>query len=366
MRLLDRYLLREIALPFAIGIGLFFVVVAFGQVLQISDSVTGLGISGAEVLQALMYSMPPLMGLLIPASCLFSTLLAVGRMASDKEIVAMSAGGVSPYDLLRVPFWTGVVLSIVAAVFLVRGEPWGIQGLRELMSRSAQRALASGVRSGEFHQWVPGVTFLARGKQGDDLTEVVFADRRDEARPLVISARRGKILSAAAAKDLVFALSDGVVLVEDKDTGRYRVIHFEHSDYRLDVESLVGNKAVTLQPVQGESMEQLWQNAHDPQLKPGERALRMVVFNRKLALPLATIIFSLLAVPLACRTGGGARARGFLWSAAIIGGYYYVGRAAELSARGGRYDAVLAAWTPNLLGVLALIVLLPSLKRRAA
>ena len=44
-------------------------------------------------------------------------------------------------------------------------DGWGVRGLRDLMSRSAQRALASGVRTGEFQEWLPGVTFLARENQ---------------------------------------------------------------------------------------------------------------------------------------------------------------------------------------------------------
>jgi lipopolysaccharide export system permease protein len=365
LQIIDRYLLREIILPLAIGIGLFFVVVAFGQVLQISDSVTGLGVSGSEILQALFFSLPPLMGLLIPAGCLFATLLGVGRMASDHEIISMCAGGMSPYGLLRVPLWLGTILAIAASFFLIKGEPWGIRGLRDLMSRSAQRALAQGVRTGEFQQWIPGVTFLAKNKQNDNLTEVIFVDQRDAARPLVISARHGKILSGADARDLVFDLADGVVLVEEKETGRYRVIHFERSHYRLDVGRLVSNKARTLQSVQEQDLASLWADAHDESIPAGRRALFTIVFNRKLALPLATIIFSLLAVPVACRTGGGARARGFLYSAGIIGGYYYLGRAVELAARAGRYDPILAAWTPNIVGMVALVFMLVRFGRRA-
>ena len=36
---LDRYVLREIGIPFALGLGLFFAVVAFAQVLRVSDAV---------------------------------------------------------------------------------------------------------------------------------------------------------------------------------------------------------------------------------------------------------------------------------------------------------------------------------------
>ncbi len=78
-----------------------------------------------------------------------------------------------------------------------------------------------------------------------------------------------------------------------------------------------------------------------------------------------TIIFALLAVPLAVRATSGARARGFLYSAGMVGVYYYVGRAAELAARSDRFHPVVAAWLPNLLGLIVLVILLHRLPRSA-
>ncbi len=366
MDTLDRYVLKEIALPFAIGLGLFFVVVAFAQVLKVSDSVTGLGVGGGAIVQALFYSLPPLLGLLIPVSSLFATLLGIGRIAADREVVGMAAAGVSPYHLLRVPFWLGALFAAASAYALVVGEPWGVRGLRELMAKSAQQALASGVRTGEFQEWVPGVTFLAGGRGGHKFTNVVFADRRDESRPLLITARRGEVAGGTLARDLVFELEDGTVLLTDKDSGRYRVVRFARSRYRLDVGRLVGSKARTLTAVQEKSLPELWTESRDPKKSAGVRALDTITLHRKLALPLATLIFALLAVPLACTAAPGARARGFLYSAGIVGAYYYLGRAVELLARSGRYNPVLAAWTPNLLGLVALGFLLLRLRRRAA
>lgn len=365
MPTLDRYLLREVLVPLVVGLGLFFVVVAFAQVLKVSDSVTGLGITGSDVVIALIYSLPPLLGLLLPVSGLFATLLAVGRLAADNEIVALSAAGVSPYRLVRVPIAIGLVLALASGMSLAVGEPWGIRGLRSLMAYGAQRALASGVQVGEFNQWVPGVTFYAQGKKGKKLRDVVFADRRDNERPIVITARRGIVKTGERARDIVFDLEDGAILLHDKEADAYRVIHFEKSHYRLDVGGLVGKKARTMSSVQEKDLATLWRESHEERSR-NKRAQLTITLHRKLALPLATIIFMLVAVPLGARASGGARARSFLYSAAIVGAYYYIGRAAELSARKGGFDPVLAAWLPNLLGIAAAALLLMRLPRRAA
>jgi lipopolysaccharide export system permease protein len=366
VRTLDNYLFKEIAIPFTVGLGLFFVVVAFAQVLKVSDAVTGLGITGGEIMVALLYSLPPLMGLLIPVSLLFATLLGIGRLSSDREVIAMSAAGVSPFRLLRMPTILGLLLGLICSCALVEGEPWGIRGLRQLMSASAQRALAAGVRVGEFNEWVSGVTFMAKRQVGKDLFDVVFADRRDKRRPIVISAKRGQVGTGERAQDIVFDLYDGAIVLHDDDSGVIRVLHFEKSLYRLDVQGLVQNKLRTATPLQELSLWKLWDQSQDPSQSASTRAFCTITLHRKLALPVATLLFALLAVPLAARPMGGARARGFLYSAGIVGAYYYLGRAVELAARNQSFDPVLAAWLPNLIGLAALIIMVRRLPRSAA
>jgi lipopolysaccharide export system permease protein len=362
---LDRYILREICVPLVVGISLFFVVVTFSQLFQISDVVTGLGISAADLLQALAFTLPPLMGLLLPVSVLFATLLGLGRLTADLEMRGLSAAGVSPYRLLRVPLGLAVLFGVASALCMSFGEPWGVAGLRDLMSRSAQRTLAEGVRPGEFHEWLPGVTFFAADGQGPALTDVLFADLRDQEKPVVLSARRGMVRPGQAARDIVLDVEDGNMVLQD-DASHSRVMRFAKSRYRLDVERLVGNKGKTLQPAQGLANAELWQVIHDDTQSGNYRALSTVILHRRFALPLATLIFAALAVPLACRSSANARARGFLYSAAIVGSYYYVGRATELWARGGHFPPTLAAWVPNLVGALGLVFLLWRFKWRAA
>ena len=76
-----------------------------------------------------------------------------------------------------------------------------------------------------------------------------------------------------------------------------------------------------------------------------------VTFHRKWSFPVATIIFSALAVPLAILTGKqeGDSAYYFLRTCCRILLY---GRAAELSARKLELTPWFAAWLPNLIGIL--------------
>jgi len=365
MRALDRYLLKEILVPFAVGLGLFFVVVAFAQLLKVSDSVTGLGVSGSTLLRAFGFSLPPLAGILIPVSILFATLLGVGRLSADREVIAMTAVGVSPFRLLRVPAILGIALACVSAFAMIVGEPWGITGLKTLMARNAQTSLAGGIRAGEFVEWTPDMTFLARGKQGNRLQHVVFADRRDARRPIMVSAKHGEVKIGERPEDILFELEDGAILLYSPGSDSQRLIRFDQGKYRIDVSKLVGGKFHTAHEAQSWTFSRLWEESRTAP-KESKRALYTIVLHRKLALPLATLIFALLAVPLAIRSTSGARARGFLYSTLIVGAYYYIGRAVELSARSGGFPPWLAAWVPNIIGVIALLLMLRRFRKAGA
>jgi lipopolysaccharide export LptBFGC system permease protein LptF len=376
---LDRYQLREIGAPFAAGLGLFFAVVSCGQILKVADSVTGLGVQGRDLLAALAFGMPPLLGVLIPVSCLFACLLAVGRLAADRELLALQAAGCAPARLLRVPAGVGLGMGLLAAVAMSWGEPWGIRGLRQLMARGAQDALARGLRPGEFTEWLPGVVLYAQRRDGEVLQQVLFADRRDRTRPLLAVARQGRLHRGERPQDLLFTMHDGTFVLQGPSTGPSggsgapggastevevdRVVQFVDSTQRLDVGALVVNKARNMTGAQELSVGELRQRARLPGLSLDERGQLIVTLHRKFAVPLAALIFSLLAVPLAVRTGSAARAQGFLLSLSIVVGYYYLGRAAELASRQGRLSPVLAAWLPDLLGGLLLLPCLWRLRR---
>ena len=219
IRAIDKYLIKEILAPLGIGLALFFVVIAFGQLMKISDSVTGLGITGNELFEALAYSIPPMLGILIPVSMLFATLFAVGRLAADSEIIAWCAGGGSPFALYRTPFILGSLLMLVCMVATTLGEPWGVHGLRDLMSRSAQRALAEGTEPGRFTEWVSDVVFYAEEGDGESLKKVFFTDRRDKSRAIAVSAKEGTVLTGSNSREILFELKDGNIWIQDRSSG---------------------------------------------------------------------------------------------------------------------------------------------------
>ena len=115
MRILDRYVVSEMAGPFLFGVCtftlLFMSVDTFMRAARMfSDGTQGLKVAAVFVLA----SIPGVLAYAFPMSSLLACLMAFGRLSADSEVVAMKAGGISLYRIARPGLALTVVLSIVA------------------------------------------------------------------------------------------------------------------------------------------------------------------------------------------------------------------------------------------------------------
>lgn len=115
MSLIDRYVASTVIRHFAYALaGLL----AVFTVVTLSGELRSAGRPGWGVGQALWFvalTLPSEAYSLFPAAALLGAVLAFGRMASDNEIVALQAGGVSRFRLIAAALMAAVVLAVVGA-----------------------------------------------------------------------------------------------------------------------------------------------------------------------------------------------------------------------------------------------------------
>ncbi len=109
--ILDRYLLREVASPFLIGLVLFTFVLLVPHLADISDLLVGKSATWTVIGKLVFNILPSFLALTIPMAFLLAVLLGLGRLASESEIVAMQALGVSPLFLLRALLLLGLLAT---------------------------------------------------------------------------------------------------------------------------------------------------------------------------------------------------------------------------------------------------------------
>jgi lipopolysaccharide export system permease protein len=111
---LDRYVLREIFPLLVGGIVGGTILLLSNQVLLYADLLVEKGVPLGSILQLFVLNLPAIVIVTVPLASLFATLLVLGRLGADSEIVALQAAGVSPLRLVASLFLLGLLLSAIA------------------------------------------------------------------------------------------------------------------------------------------------------------------------------------------------------------------------------------------------------------
>ena len=101
MKIIDRYVWKELLVPFLLGIFVFTFLLLLDKIFDLTDLIINKGVPIPLVILLLTYILPAFLVLTIPIGFLLAILVAFGRLSADMEIVALKASGVSPLRLLR-------------------------------------------------------------------------------------------------------------------------------------------------------------------------------------------------------------------------------------------------------------------------
>ena len=99
--ILDRYITRELILPFLLGLVVFTFLLMIQPLGDYSEQLIAKGVSWGIVVRVLGTLVPQALAVTIPMALLIGLLIGLGRLSADRETVAMQACGISIYRLLR-------------------------------------------------------------------------------------------------------------------------------------------------------------------------------------------------------------------------------------------------------------------------
>jgi lipopolysaccharide export system permease protein len=350
MRKLDRYLAREILLPFGAGLLFLTQLIIATQLLAQADVVFGSGVSAWDVLAVAASITPHFLGYVLPVAFLLGAVLGVGRLADDREIVALGASGISPASLVRTPVLLGTIVAAAALAVGLWVEPYGLRSARSRLNDVIRRNLTNDVRGGVFFEQIPNLTVYVEDARAGAWTNVLISDRSDPRATLLALARRGRLEPAGHADALRLTLEDGEVHREDAEGGQYVRGHFRGAEVTVG-----GGRTVSERNRIGAWRFELGPREIVERAAERERAgdhaeaRRWRSFlHRKIAGPAAVLAFGLLAAPIAAARRGG-RAAGYVLTLFAVVGYYAVLRFGEGLGQRGALPVWLGPQLANLL-----------------
>jgi LPS export ABC transporter permease LptG len=367
---LDRYIVRELISPFCFGGALFTFFLVIDRIYHLTDLVITKGVPFHLVIQLLVFMLPSFLAHTLPMALLVAVLLAGGRLAGDLEIIACKAAGISTLRLFRPVLAAAlVVMAITASLTLIVNPLANEQFQRQLFKILQARAL-SGLTERVFNPTFGDVIIYVEDVSASQvaLRGLLVSDERDAKISRIITAREGRLLTDEENRRITLRLINGAVSEADvlpavptarggkaPNTGgaasadRYRLTSFSIYDMSLAVDSPLRSAPRVEKPEKDLSLPALHDRLEELKRDRAGRAPYLVEWHKRFAFPLASVVFALVAFPLAVRSHRGGRSIALVASLAILVAYYVVLTSLEGSALRLRLPPVLAIWTPNLL-----------------
>ena len=377
MRILTRYILKEVSSHALLGVLLFTFVIFMRDLGRLLELVVRNSAPLPSVAEIFAYTLPTAFTITLPMGVLVGILIGLSRLSADSEVTAIRASGMGAGMFVRVISIFAIAawaLGMINSVYLAPQSAVALSGLQDrLKSSQASFEIQPRVFYEEFKNSVLYVQDAVPSK-GQSLWRGVFlADVSDPASPKITLAERGALLSESPEK-VRFHLEDGTqqeLIPKSKD--QYSITTFESTDIPIEVPTASEHGPRDLLPVTELSLHGLLGNAAreraagaslvttDPVSSSYDYLKARyyeIEFNRRLALPAACLVLALVGIPLGLSARKGGRSAGFVLTIVLVFIYYFFSLVGVSLARQGKVPPWIGVWAGNFFFLICGLLLL--------
>ncbi len=345
--IINRYLIREILTPLATICTILVVIFAGYSTTRYLPAAADGMMTGKTVLILVLLKVLIALEVLIPITLFLSTIIALGRMHAESEIIAMEACGLSERTIFLSVLRISLLVAILVAGLSLYVRPWAYEKSYWLKADAKINFDFSRLRPGRFHEIGKSkdVIFLEKFDAQDKQAEGIFIQQYDGTSRKITYAKKARQEIDPITGEKVVVLYDGYHY-ELKETGsKSQVLHFQ-------------NFHLSLKPKPINSMRYRRKSASTASLAGSTAKSDKAEFQWRLSTGFSTILLGLLGIPFG-RTAPrqGKYAKTFV--AVIVFAFYYnMTVIAKTWMEQGLVGSFPGIWWPQMILVALLLFLL--------
>ena len=341
MKIIDRYILNEIKMPVLFGISLFTFIFLIDIIVAMMENIIVKGISIIDVLRILSFYLPPILAQTIPMGMFLGIMLTFSKFTRTSEATAMSAVGMSLRDIVKPIFISACAVTVFIFFLQESIIPRSIAKLQYLTTKIAYENPVFQLKEKTFIDEVDEYNLYIdriEGKEKIAKGILIFQRGKEDSFPTVV------VGEEAYWKDSAMILKNskfynfneqGKEILRGKFDEKKVPLAAYFSEMEIKVKDLEAMGIGTLlKEMKGKTQE--------------EKIPYRVEINKKLAVPLSTMMLSLLGVFLSIghhRSGKGAN---FALSLIVIFTYITCLNIGMVMASKGVIPVFIGMWTPNM------------------
>jgi LPS export ABC transporter permease LptG/LPS export ABC transporter permease LptF len=366
MRILTRYILREVVSHAAIGVAIFTFVLFTKDLGRILELVVRNSAPVASVAEVIFLILPVTLTITIPAGVLVGILIGLSRLAADSEITAMRASGIGVWNFLRILSIFVLATWLLALVNGMYLAPRAQAALGRLQDRLKTSQASFEIQPRVFYEGFPKIVLYVQdvrsGLRAAMWKGVFLADMTIPGSPRVWQAEQGILVSEGPTTLHLHLMNGSTHEIDTKTPEHYQISTFQQTD--IPIELPASENKADLEPVPVSEMDNQTLLAEAGKAPPQSSRWYLIEFHRRLALPTACMVLALVGIPLGLSSKKGGKSSGFVLTIGLVFAYYSASLIGLSLARQGKVSPGAGVWFADLVFLLAGLFLLWRAEKR--
>lgn len=371
MRILFRYVLREVLVSALIGASVFTFVLFLPQIGRVMELLIRPSVSSRDLLHLFLLMIPKSFRFSIPMGVLVGVLVGLGRLSSDREITAMRAAGIPGHRCVLPVGILAVLAAGACAVTTLYLNPIALREFHSIAETLKISQATAEVPPRVFIEEFPNRVLYVRDVVSGPVVHwkgVFLADMRPpEERgslggvsgavdgPRITVAPEAVVVPRPEQDRLQLTLPTATVFEESFDPTQYHTGSYEQGDQVL--ETRPADLSGSGRPFDWMDTASLVEAAKDGQ----DRVKAGIELHQRFAFPLACLILPMVGIPLSISTQRAGKSVGIVFSLLLSFVYWMVMIGGVALANQHLLPVWLAIWMANLLFAAAGLFLLSQL-----
>jgi LPS export ABC transporter permease LptG/LPS export ABC transporter permease LptF len=356
-RILSRYVFREILTSSLLGTLLATFVVFIQKMDKLFEILVATNPAPKTIVTLFALTIPPVLPLTIPFGVLVGILIGLGRMASDGEIVAMRAAGVSSRKVVAPVLLFATIGTLLAGLASVKLTPYAMQRSTEILNELDKTQLSADIKPRLFDENFPNtILYVGDVQPGNPAVwKTVFI--ADVAAP----EDRKKGIGAKADGPLI-TVARSAIAVSDPANNRIQLNMLDYSTHEMGKDGSTHDESATQKTMALEARPPAQRPFAPPSMTTSQLSHYRgpdilpvrVELHKRFAFPLACLALALIGIPIGISTRKGGKSAGYV-NAIFLAffGYYLASVSLTGVAQQKKLPVVVAAWLPDAVFVLA-------------
>ncbi len=360
MKIVYRYILRELIQPFLFGVFAFTSIFVGSDVLiSLAKLMMEYGIPILTTTKLFFLSLPQIIVWTFPMSMLLASLLAFGRLSGDSEIIALKSGGVSIIRLITPVLIVALLISGLTIWMNDTVVPKSTNLYEEIVWKlkhgKAQPKTQSNLRIAPVDSATGKLDFVLTASKyygtSQTLKEVTLQDYEDGQLVNIIQAKEAKWTE----QNWVFI--DGVSYTIT-DEGRVPQTKFSRMNMKNRLSRDPQQISRRQKDAEEMSIKELGRHIELLEQEGQDVKKLQVSYHQRFSIPLACFIFALVGAPLGLSPNRSGSSIGLGLSIIVIFIYYTMMTVGSALGQSGNLTPWLGAWLQNIIFIVVGIGLL--------